>query len=230
MGALSNPLSGKEFVRTVADRRAAGRALRKEVPRSSHAEWSPVADRPDPISLLEEQNLTRQAQLVPIRYGRMAASPFGFLRGAAVVMALERHLGPSAYSSHGQRVVSGQHIIQAASDLFLGWTETDSIDFYIRQLRDMKLSVNIASLKPQRFIDYCRLCGWTLARAHARSGDPAEISGYLGRGDRFERAIAAFAETYADQTGQDHAALVAAVQSGRIPVEGTSPEIDGQGQ
>ena len=464
MSASYTPLPGKEFVRTVADRRAAGRALRKEVPRSSHAEWSPVAERPDPISLLEEQNLTRQAHLVPIRYGRMAASPFGFLRGAAVVMAqdlaatpvtgleaqvcgdahlsnfgvyatpernqvfdvndfdetlpgpwewdikrlaasvvvagrtngfsgdtnrqavlrcvreyrermweyadmsyldvwysrldptsvrrfvrrpdrsyvekelkesrqhsnveafprltqerdgqyrikddpplitrldddqleqrlenllagysaslqedrhlllrkyhfidvaqkvvgvgsvgtrcyvalfqgnessdplflqvkeaqasvLERHLGPSGYSNHGQRVVSGQRIMQAASDLFLGWTETDSIGFYIRQLRDMKLSVNIASLNPQRFIDYCRLCGWTLARAHARSGDPAQISGYLGRGDSFERAIADFAEKYADQTGQDHAALVAAVQSGRIPVEGTSPEIDGQ--
>jgi uncharacterized protein (DUF2252 family) len=464
MSASSTPLPGKEFVRTVADRRAAGRALRKEVPRSSHAQWSPVAERPDPISLLEEQNLSRQAHLVPLRYGRMAASPFGFLRGAAVVMAqdlaatpvtglavqvcgdahlsnfgvsatpernqvfdvndfdetlpgpwewdikrlaasvvvagrtngfsgdtnrqavlrcvreyrermweyadmssldvwysrldptsvrrfvrrsdrsyvdkelkesrqhsnveafprltqerdgqyrikddpplitrldddqleqrlenllagyraslqedrhlllrkyhfidvaqkvvgvgsvgtrcyiallqgngssdplflqvkeaqasvLERHLGPSAYSNHGQRVVSGQRIMQAASDLFLGWTETDSIDFYIRQLRDMKLSVNIASLNPQRFIDYCRLCGWTLARAHARSGDPAQISGYLGRGDSFERAIAAFAQTYADQTGQDHAALVAAVQAGRIPVEGTSPGIDGQ--
>src|SRR5213080_3718542 len=87
MSASYTPLPGKEFVRTVADRRATGRALRKEVPRSSHAEWSPVADRPDPISLLEEQNLTRQVQLVLIRYGRMAASPFGFLRGAAVVMA-----------------------------------------------------------------------------------------------------------------------------------------------
>src|SRR2546429_2131570 len=87
MSASSTPLPGKEFVRTVADRRAAGRALRKEVPRSSHAEWSPVAERPDPISLLEEQSLTRQAHLVPIRYGRMAASPFGFLRGAAVLMA-----------------------------------------------------------------------------------------------------------------------------------------------
>jgi uncharacterized protein (DUF2252 family) len=464
MSASYTPLPGKEFVRTVADRRAAGRALRKEMPRSSHAEWSPASERPDPISLLEEQNVSRQAQLVPIRYGRMAASPFGFLRGAAVVMAqdlaatpvtglavqvcgdahlsnfgvyatpernqvfdvndfdetlpgpwewdikrlaasvvvagrtngfsgdtnrqavlrcvreyrermweyadmssldvwysrldptsvrrfvrrsdrsyvdkelkeshrhsnveafprltqerdgqyrikddpplitrldddqleqrlenllagysaslqedrhlllrkyhfidvaqkvvgvgsvgtrcyvalfqgngssdplflqvkeaqasvLERHLGPSAYSNHGQRVVSGQRIMQAASDLFLGWTETDFIDFYIRQLRDMKLSVNIASLNPQRFIDYCRLCGWTLARAHARSGDPAQISGYLGRGESFERAIADFAEKYADQTGQDHAALVAAVQSGRIPVEGTSPGIDGQ--
>ena len=87
MSALSNPLPGKEIVRTVADRRAAGRSLRKEVPRSSHAEWSPASERPDPIRLLEEQNLTRQAQLVPIRYGRMVASPFGFLRGAAVVMA-----------------------------------------------------------------------------------------------------------------------------------------------
>ena len=87
MSASYNPLPGKEIVRTVADRRAAGRALRKEVPRSSHAEWSPASDLPDPINLLEEQNLTRQAQLVPIRYGRMVASPFGFLRGAAVVMA-----------------------------------------------------------------------------------------------------------------------------------------------
>ena len=464
MSASYTPLPGKEFVHTIADRRAAGRALRKEVPRSSHAEWSPASDRPDPISLLEEQNLTRQSQLVPIRYGRMAASPFGFLRGAAVVMAqdlaatpltglgaqvcgdahlsnfgvyatpernqvfdvndfdetlpgpwewdikrlaasvvvagrtngfsgdtnrqavlrcvreyrermweyadmsyldvwysrldptsvrrfvrrsdlsyvdkelkesrrhsnveafptltqerdgqyrikddpplitrldddqleqrlanllagysdslqedrhlllrkyhfidvaqkvvgvgsvgtrcyvallqgnessdplflqvkqaqasvLERHLGPSAYSNHAQRVVSGQRIMQAASDLFLGWTETDSIDFYIRQLRDMKLSVNITSLNPPRFIDYCRLCGWTLARAHARSGDPAQISGYLGRGDSFERAIAVFAETYAGQTGQDHVALVAAVHAGRISVEGKSPGIDGQ--
>ena len=82
MSASYTPLPGKEFVRTVADRRATGRALRKEVPRSSHAEWSPVAERPDPISLLEEQNLSRQAQLVPIRYGRMAASPLILLRSA----------------------------------------------------------------------------------------------------------------------------------------------------
>ncbi len=87
MSASYNPLPGKEIVRTVAARRAVGRSLRKEVPRSSHAEWSPASDLPDPINLLEEQNLTRQAQLVPIRYGRMVASPFGFLRGAAVVMA-----------------------------------------------------------------------------------------------------------------------------------------------
>ncbi len=128
----------------------------------------------------------------------------------------------------GKEIVRTVAARRAVGDLFLGWTETDSIDFYIRQLRDMKLSVNLASLTPQRFIDYCRLCGWTLACAHARSGDPAEISGYLGRGDKFEHAIAAFAETYADQTGQDHAALVAAVQAGRISVEERSPGRDSQ--
>ena len=87
MRASHNPVPEKQISRTVADRRAAGRSLRKEVPRYSHEEWSPAPDRPDPISLLEEQNLFRQAQLLPIRYSRMAASPFGFLRGAAVVMA-----------------------------------------------------------------------------------------------------------------------------------------------
>ena len=164
---------------------------------------------------------------VALFQGNESSDPLFLQIKEAQASVLERHLGPSAYPSHGQRVISGQRIMQAASDLFLGWTETDSIDFYIRQLRDMKLSVNIASLNSQRFIDYCRLCGWTLARAHARSGDPAEISGYLGRGDRFERAIAAFAETYANQTGQDHAALVAAVQAGRISVEGTSGQAQG---
>jgi uncharacterized protein (DUF2252 family) len=460
MGALHNPVPEKQISRTVADRRAAGRSLRKEVPRYSHEEWSPAPDRPDPISLLEEQNLSRQVQLLPIRYSRMAASPFGFLRGAAVVMAqdlaatpvtglqvqvcgdahlsnfgvyataernqvfdvndfdetlpgpwewdikrlsasvivagrtngfstgtnrqavlqcvkeyrermweyadmsyldvwyarldptgvrrfvgradrsfidkelrqsrhhsdlavfprltqerdgryrikvdpplitrldddeleqrlstllagysdslqedrrlllskyrfidivqkvvgvgsvgtrcyialllgnessdplflqvkeaqasvLERHLGLSTYSSHARRVVSGQRIMQAASDLFLGWTAANPFNFYVRQLRDMKLSVDISRLNSRRFIEYCRLCGWTLARAHARSGDPAEISGYLGRGNTFEQAIAAFAETYADQTMQDHAALVAAIREGRISVKETDQQ------
>lgn len=126
---------------------------------------------------------------------------------------LERHLGPSSYPNHGQRVVSGQRLMQAASDLFLGWTSLGSTDYYIRQLRDMKLSVNLETLIPEGFIEYCRFCGWALARAHARSGDSAQISGYLGRSDAFDRAIATFAETYANQTERDHAALVAAMQS-----------------
>jgi uncharacterized protein (DUF2252 family) len=440
---------------TLAERRAVGRSLREKVPRSSHAAWSPAADRPNPISLLEEQDRSRLPQFVPLRYERMIASPFGFLRGSAVVMAgdlaatpvtglqvqmcgdahlsnfgvyatpernqvfdvndfdetlpgpwewdvkrlaasivvagrtigftramnrqavvgcvgsyrehmweygemrhidvwyaridpestrrfvrssdrayvekelekarrssslvafprltqkvngqyrikddpptiehlddeelaqqlgtlverysaslqedrhvllskyrfvdvahkvvgvgsvgtrcyvallmgsqqsdplflqvkqaqasvFEPHLGPSSYSSHAQRVVRGQQLMQAASDIFLGWTGLGSIDFYVRQLRDMKLSVSVESLSGSRFVQYCELCGWALARAHARSGDPAQVSGYLGANDTFDRAIASFAEAYADQTERDHAALMSAAQAGRVPTQ-----------
>jgi uncharacterized protein (DUF2252 family) len=451
MYELDGSLGAEQTTRTLADRRAAGRELRSRVLRSSHAEWTPAANRPDPLSLLEEQNRTRLPHLVPLRYARMAVSPFTFLRGSAIVMAqdlaatpvtgiqvqvcgdahlnnfgiyatperhqvfdvndfdetlpgpwewdlkrfaasivaagrtngfpaatnrqavlsgiqsyrehmwkysdmryldvwysridsesslqfvrrtfrwyiekqrdkarqrsslqmfpkiamqvggqyrirddppliahlddealaqqleglvetyrptiqedrrvllskyqcvdvaqkvvgvgsvgtrcyvvlllgndsndplllqikeaqasvLERHLGPSTYPNHAQRVVNGQRLMQAASDLFLGWTRLGATDYYLRQLRDMKLSVNLETLVPEGFIEYCRFCGWALARAHARSGDPAQISGYLGRSDVFDRAIAAFAQTYADQTERDHAAFVAAVQSGQ---------------
>jgi uncharacterized protein (DUF2252 family) len=452
MYELHGPLRAAQGARTLADRRAAGRKLRNKVPRSSHAGWTPATDRPDPLSLLEEQNRSRLSHLVPLRYARMAASPFAFLRGSAVVMAqdlaatpvtgiqvqicgdahlgnfgiyatpernqvfdvndfdetlpgpwewdikrftasivvagrtngfpaatnrqavlngvqsyrehmwkysemrhidvwysridyenslqfvrrtfrwyiekqreksrqrsslqafpkltmqvdgqyrikddpplithlddeeltqqlrglveayrptvqedrrvlldkyqcmdvarkvvgvgsvgtrcyivlllgndsndplllqikeaqasvLERHLGPSIYPNHAQRVVSGQRLMQAASDLFLGWTRLGPTDYYIRQLRDMKLSVSLETLIPDGFIEYCRFCGWALARAHARSGDPAQISGYLGRSDVFDRALASFAETYADQTERDHAALAAVIKADQI--------------
>ncbi len=455
MNALNIALPAEPGRRTLAERSAVGRSLRERIPRSSHAAWSPAADRPDPISLLEEQDRSRLAQFVPLRYGRMIASPFGFLRGSAVVMAgdlaatpvtglqvqmcgdahlgnfgvyatpernqvfdvndfdetlpgpwewdvkrlaasivvagrtlgfthamnrqavvgcvrsyrerllkygemrhidvwydridpesirrfvrrsdrsyvekelekarrssslvafprltqevdgqyrikddpptiahlddeqlaqqlgslvesyseslqedrnvllrkyrlvdvaykvvgvgsvgtrcyvallmgseegdplflqvkqaqasvFEPHLGPSSYLNHAQRVVRGQYLMQAASDIFLGWTGLGSINFYVRQLRDMKLSVSIESLSQSRFVWYCELCGWALARAHARSGDPAQISGYLGANDTFDRAIASFAEAYADQTERDHATLVSAVKAGHIPVE-----------
>jgi len=445
----SFPVQAEHTVQTLAERRAAGRALRNKVPRSSHAAWAAAADRPDPLRLLEEQNRTRLEHLVPLRYERMAVSPFTFLRGAAIMMAydlvatpvtgitaqicgdahlnnfgiyatpernqvfdvndfdetlpgpwewdtkrlaasivlggrangfsaainkqavlgcvqayrehmwkysemrhidvwysridyensmqfvhptfrwyidkqrdksrqrsslqafpkltiqvdgrhrfkdeppliahlhddelaqqlrglvesyrptvqedrqvliskyscvdvaqkvvgvgsvgtrcyvllllgndsndplllqikesqasvLERHLGPSVYPNHAQRVVCGQRLMQAASDLFLGWTRLGSTDYYLRQLRDMKLTVDIETLIPEGFVEYCRFCGWALARAHARSGDSAQISGYLGRSNAFDRAIAAFAEIYADQTTRDHAALVAAMQA-----------------
>jgi len=103
--------------------------------------------------------------------------------------------------------------MQAVSGTFLGWASLGSTDFYFRQLRDMKLSVDLETLSEEGFIEYCRFCGWALARAHARSGDPALISGYLGIKDVFDRAIATFAETYADQTERDHAALVAHIQA-----------------
>ena len=449
------PLLAVQNMGIVADRRAAGKALRKKVARSSHAEWSPAADRPDPVSLSEEQNRTRFAHLVPIRYERMTTSPFAFLRGSSVVMAqdlaatpvsgiqvqlcgdahlnnfgiyatpernqvfdvndfdetlpgpwewdvkrlaasivvagrnngfsgdmnrqavvsciasyrqhmwaysemryidvwysridyarslqavrrtfrwwitkqrekasrrthvellpkltqevdgrifikddpplithldddqlvqklsvlveeykaslridrqvllskyhlvdvahkvvgigsvgtqcyialfigsgsndpiflqfkeagssvLERYLGPSTYANHGERVINGQRLMQAVSGTFLGWASLNSMDFYFRQLRDMKLSVDLETLSEEGFIEYCRFCGWALARAHAHSGDPALISGYLGRKDVFDRAIATFAETYADQTERDHAALVAHVQATQAPLE-----------
>ncbi|HEY6409815.1 MAG TPA: DUF2252 family protein, partial [Ktedonobacteraceae bacterium] len=132
---------------------------------------------------------------------------------------LERYLGPSTYSNHGERVVNGQRLMQAVSGTFLGWARLDSIDFYFRQLRDMKLSVDLETLSEEGFIEYCRFCGWALARAHARSGDPALISGYLGKNDVFDRAIATFAETYADQAERDHAALVAHVQAAQASLE-----------
>src|SRR5713226_9201113 len=455
MSTLNIPLPTEPGRRTLAERRAVGRSLREKVPRSSHAEWSSAADRPDPISLLEEQDRSRLAQFVPIRYGRMIASPFGFQRGSAVVMAgdlaatpvtglqvqvcgdahlsnfgvyatpersevfdlndfdetlpgpwewdvkrlltsivvaaryngfpeavsgqaalqgarmyrermavystmrhldvwyscitvenalkrvrpgdraylnrevekarrrtsvrifprltaevngqytikedpplivhlddqafadtlrglvegyvaslpddrqvllgryhvldlaqkvvgvgsvgtrcyvvlllgddsndplflqvkeaqasvLERYLGASHYSNHAQRVVCGQHLVQAASDIFLGWARIGSTDYYIRQLHDRSLSPGIEDMSVSDFITYAGLCGWVLARAHARSGDPAQISSYLGKSDVFDQAVVSFATTYANQVEQDHAALVAAVRSGRVGAE-----------
>jgi uncharacterized protein (DUF2252 family) len=437
---------------SIEERRAQGRALRAKTPRSSHADWSPASDRPDPISLLEESNKTRVASLVPIRYGRMSLSPFAFLRGSAAIMAcdlaktptsgisaqicgdahllnfgtyatperrqvfdvndfdetligpwewdikrlaasivvagrhngfsaqankqaaaqciqayrthinelanmshievwystidaqgilqfvnnhsdqylnktlekarqqtnvhnfpkltqrveggyaikenpplithvdedewteqihalmegyraslqedrrvllnryrvvdlarkvvgvgsvgtrcyvvllqgssqndplflqikeaqasvLEQYLGPSPYKNHAQRVVNGQRLMQAASDLFLGWEQTDTTCFYLRQLQDRKYSPSVEKMNVDAFTTYGRLCGFTLARAHARSSDPAQISGYMGTSNVFDRTIASFAERYANQVEQDYKKLIKAIQTGRI--------------
>jgi uncharacterized protein (DUF2252 family) len=131
---------------------------------------------------------------------------------------LEPHAGGSVFRNSGKRVVCGQRLMQAASDLFLGWIrDAEARDYYVRQLRDMKGAVEIEELTgPDELASYGAVCGWALARAHARSGDPAAIAGYLGGGEPFDRAIEAFAADYADQTERDHEALVHAIRTGRI--------------
>ncbi|WP_169542053.1 DUF2252 domain-containing protein [Solirubrobacter soli] len=135
---------------------------------------------------------------------------------------LEPYLRPSGYATSGQRVVEGQRLMQAASDVLLGWLPPSvGIDgrrraYYVRQLWDAKGSVELARLSATTFADYGRVCGWTLARAHARSGDRAAIAAYIGTSDRLDRALARFAETYADQNERDYERLVAAVDRGEI--------------
>lgn len=128
---------------------------------------------------------------------------------------------PERPDSEGQRVVEGQRLMQAASDIFLGWQRTQGVDgvwrdFYVRQLRDQKASAAVEQLAPRGMRLYGKLCGWTLARAHARSGDPIAIAAYLGEDDAFPRAVVEFSESYADQNERDHAALVEAVHDGRL--------------
>jgi uncharacterized protein (DUF2252 family) len=131
--------------------------------------------------------------------------------------ALEPYAGKGRYVHQGQRIVVGQRLMQAASDMFLGWaTYLDGAHCYIRQLRDMKFSVPLVNLDTRRLTNYAALCGWALARAHAKGGDAGFLSGYLGRADAFDQALGKFALDYADQTERDHAALVKAVKSGRV--------------
>ena len=137
---------------------------------------------------------------------------------------MEPFLGKSRFANHGQRVVEGQRLMQSASDIMLGWIRTDGIDgvsrdFYIRQLWDGKGSAVVEAMNPSALSGYARLCGWTLARAQARSGDAAAIASYLGTSDKFDSAMAGFAETYADQNERDYAALKQAVDSGKVTAE-----------
>jgi len=139
----------------------------------------------------------------------------------ATASVLESFVGASAYTNHGQRVVAGQHLMQAASDIFLGWQRTEGVDgvrrdYYVRQLRDWKASIEIGEMTPKGLGVYARLCGWTLARSHARSGDRVAIAAYLGNKETFDEAIADFAVVYAEQNEHDYKALQAAVASGRI--------------
>jgi uncharacterized protein (DUF2252 family) len=133
---------------------------------------------------------------------------------------LEPFLGASGFGHSGQRIVIGQRVMQATSDIFLGWTTgVDGTDYYIRQLRDIKYSVPLIHVNAKALATYAGICGWALARAHAKGGDAAMIAGYLGGSDAFDQALVKFAFAYADQTERDHAAFVRAVKSGRVCAE-----------
>ena len=151
--------------------------------------------------------------------GRHQQDPLFLQVKEATASVLEDHLPKSRYKQHGERVVCGQRMMQAASDIFLGWTQAKlptTHHFYWRQLRDMKSSADVEAMKPIQLGVYAYICGWTLARAHARSGDPTAIAAYLGEDDQFDRAITDFSEHYADQNERDYQAFVSAIRSGRL--------------
>jgi uncharacterized protein (DUF2252 family) len=155
--------------------------------------------------------------------GRDAQDPLFLQIKEATASVLEASLPRSRYRQHGERVVQGQRMMQAASDIFLGWTKGLDVNrhFYWRQLRDMKGSALVELMAPATLMYYAQMCGWTLARAHARSGDPVAMAAYLGRDDAFDRSITNFSERYADQNEQDYEQFVKAVRSGRLQaVEG----------
>ena len=150
--------------------------------------------------------------------GRDQQDPLFLQVKEATQSVLEDHLPKSRYKQPGERVVQGQRMMQAASDIYLGWMKgvDTSRYFYWRQLRDMKGSVDVETLRPSALDFYAHQCGWTLARAHARSGDPIEIARYLGNGDGFDESIADFSERYADQNERDFKAFIKAIRSGRL--------------
>jgi uncharacterized protein (DUF2252 family) len=155
--------------------------------------------------------------------GRDEQDPLFLQVKEATASVLEAYLPKSRYRQHGARVVQGQRMMQAASDIFLGWTKGIDVtrNFYWRQLRDMKGSAVVELMAPVTLRYYAQICGWTLARAHARSGDPVAIAAYLGRDDAFERSVTDFSERYADQNEQDYGEFAKAVRSGRLQaVEG----------
>jgi len=155
--------------------------------------------------------------------GRDENDPLILQAKEATASVMQGHVDATVHTNEGQRVVVGQQIMQATSDVFLGWTRgPGGRDFYVRQLWDMKGSVDIAKLRPAGLGFYAGICGWALARAHARSGDAVAIAAYLGASDTFDGAIADFAETYADLNERDHAGYLAAIKTGKVstPAQG----------
>ena len=162
---------------------------------------------------------------IVLMLGRDESDPLFLQIKEADKSVLAEFVGASKYTNMGQRVVAGQRLMQASSDIFLGWQRIEAgldgqqRDFYVRQLRDWKYSIVIEALLPRGMRVYGEICGWSLARAHARSGDRIAIAAYLGSSDVFDQAITRFAAAYADQNERDHQALVDAVASGRITAE-----------
>jgi uncharacterized protein (DUF2252 family) len=150
--------------------------------------------------------------------GRDAQDPLFLQVKEATASVLEAFLPKSRYQLHGKRVVHGQRMMQAASDIYLGWTKAPdgSRHFYWRQLRDMKASADVESMTPPALTLYARICGWTLARAHARSGDPVATAACLGDSDAFDQSITDFSQRYADQNERDYQEFVTAIRSGRL--------------
>jgi uncharacterized protein (DUF2252 family) len=161
---------------------------------------------------------------IVLMLGRDDADPLFLQVKEAEASVLERFAGKSVYANHGQRVVAGQRLMQATSDIFLGWDRVTGFDghqrdFYFRQFRDWKGSIEVQGMLPKGTAIYAGLCGWTLARAHARSGDRIAISAYLGKTDVFDRAVAEFSVAYADQNERDHGAMLEAVKTGRLTAQ-----------
>jgi uncharacterized protein (DUF2252 family) len=203
-----------------------------EVERGLHAQFRAYRAtlRDDQRQLLERFELVDVARKV-VGVGSVGTRAFiGLLQGRdeqdplflqvkeATASVLEGPLPKSRYKQHGERVVSGQRMMQAASDIYLGWTKGLDVNryFYWRQLRDMKGSAEVEAMAPVGLRFYAGICGWTLARAHARSGDPVAIAAYLGKGDQFDRSITDFSESYADQNELDYQAFAKAIRSGRL--------------
>ena len=162
--------------------------------------------------------MSGRAAFVVLLEGRDQDDPLFLQVKEATASVLEDHLPKSRYRHPGERVVQGQRLMQAASDIFLGWSKGHEANrhLYWRQLRDMKGSALVESMVPAALTFYAEVCGRTLARAHARSGDPVALSAYIGKKDRFDQAITDFSDRYADQNERDYEAFAAAIRSGRL--------------
>jgi hypothetical protein len=150
--------------------------------------------------------------------GRGGGDPLFLQVKQAGPSVYEQHLRASRYDNHGARVVNGKRLVQSATDIFVGWTSYEGMDFYVRQFRDMKIIPDSERIAPG-LVQFATACGEVLAKAHARTGDPLAIAAYIGKGAKFDDAIGSYARRYADQNEQDHAQLVDAVARGIVPAD-----------